>query len=45
VAEVPIVYVDRRHGASKLSSGIAIEALATMFRLFWERITRRGKPA
>ena len=38
VAEVPIVYVDRRHGASKLSRAIALEALATVFRLFWERL-------
>jgi dolichol-phosphate mannosyltransferase len=44
LAEVPIVYVDRRHGASKLSSGIALEALATLFRLFWERIAGRGRP-
>jgi dolichol-phosphate mannosyltransferase len=41
VTELPIVFVDRRHGRSKLSGAIALEALATVLRLFWERVLRR----
>ena len=45
VGEVPIAYMSRRHGASKLSSGIIFEGLAMVCRLFWERLTRRGQKA
>jgi dolichol-phosphate mannosyltransferase len=33
IAEVPIVFVERRQGASKLSSGVLLESLVTPWRL------------
>jgi dolichol-phosphate mannosyltransferase len=33
IAEVPIVFVERRQGASKLSSGVLVESLKTPWRL------------
>jgi dolichol-phosphate mannosyltransferase len=45
VAEVPIAYMARRHGASKFSSGIVLEGVRMLCRLAWERATgacRRG---
>jgi dolichol-phosphate mannosyltransferase len=37
IAEVPITFVERRHGASKLSSGVIIEATLLPWRLAWRR--------
>lgn len=39
VAEVPIVFVDRRYGASKLSKRIIFEAIGHLFTLAWRRVT------
>lgn len=48
VAEVPIVFVDRRLGESKMSRRIIVEALAVVLRLRWDelrgRVRRRRKP-
>lgn len=40
VAEVPITFVDRRAGSSKLSKRIILEAALNLFSLAWRRITR-----
>jgi dolichol-phosphate mannosyltransferase len=44
IAEVPIVFVERRQGASKLSSAVLVESLKTPWRLAHAhgRIRRRG---
>jgi dolichol-phosphate mannosyltransferase len=42
VAEVPIVFVDRRLGASKMSRRIIFEALAVVLRLRWDELRGRG---
>jgi dolichol-phosphate mannosyltransferase len=42
VAEVPIVFVDRRIGASKMSRRIIFEALAVVLRLRWDELRGRG---
>jgi dolichol-phosphate mannosyltransferase len=48
VAEVPIVFVDRRLGESKMSRRIIFEALAVVLRLRWDelrgRVRRRCRP-
>ncbi|CAN5824217.1 hypothetical protein BH24CHL5_BH24CHL5_05830 [soil metagenome] len=41
VAEVPIVFVDRRLGASKMSRRIIFEAFAVVLRLRWEELRGR----
>ena len=41
IAEVPIVFLDRRLGYSKLSLGIAREAFCMVFRLAWRNRFRR----
>jgi len=43
VAEVPILFQDRRRGASKLSRSEILEAVATVVRLAWERRCNRGR--
>lgn len=43
IAEVPIVFEDRRHGASKISRREVFKALYTLMRLGFERIFGRGK--
>ena len=43
VREVPITFVDRRAGASKMSRRIVWEALAVVLVLRWEEL-RRGRP-
>ena len=46
VAEVPIVFEDRRSGQSKFSRAIAREAFFMVFRLAWRnRFRRRPRPA
>jgi dolichol-phosphate mannosyltransferase len=46
IAEVPIVFEDRRAGYSKLSRAIAREAFLMVFRLAWRnRFRRRPRPA
>ena len=42
VAEIPIVFVDRRLGTSKMSRRIIVEALAVVLRLRWEELRGRG---
>ena len=41
VEEVPIVFVDRKHGTSKMGSGIFGEAMWGVFRLRFRKIRRR----
>ncbi len=41
IREVPIVFVDRRLGASKMSRRIIVEALAVVLRLRWEELRGR----
>jgi dolichol-phosphate mannosyltransferase len=43
VAEVPIVFVDRLLGASKMSRKIIFEALAVVMQLRWEEIRGRRR--
>ena len=47
ISEVPIVFVDRRLGASKMSRRIIFEALAVVVRLRWDelrgRLSRRAR--
>jgi dolichol-phosphate mannosyltransferase len=40
IAEVPITFVERRHGASKLSSGVLLESALLPWRLAWRRPRR-----
>jgi dolichol-phosphate mannosyltransferase len=40
IAEVPITFVERRHGASKLSSGVILESVLLPWRLAWRRSRR-----
>ena len=42
VAEVPIVFTDRRVGVSKMSRRIIAEALMVVLRLRWEELRGRG---
>jgi dolichol-phosphate mannosyltransferase len=35
IAESPIIFIERRQGASKLSSGVLIESLFTPWKLVW----------
>jgi dolichol-phosphate mannosyltransferase len=41
VVEVPIVFVDRRLGASKMSRRIIVEALVVVLRLRWQELRGR----
>jgi dolichol-phosphate mannosyltransferase len=41
IVEVPIVFVDRRLGASKMSRRIIFEALAVVIRLRWDELRGR----
>jgi dolichol-phosphate mannosyltransferase len=41
ISETPIVFVDRRLGASKMSRRIIIEALAVVVRLRWDELRGR----
>jgi dolichol-phosphate mannosyltransferase len=38
IQEVPIIFVDRRYGKSKLSKKVMWEAACLVFRLWWRRI-------
>lgn len=40
IAEVPITFVERRHGSSKLSSGVILESALLPWRLAWRRSRR-----
>jgi dolichol-phosphate mannosyltransferase len=42
VAEVPIIFVDRRVGSSKMSRRIVFEALLVVLTLRWEELRGRG---
>jgi dolichol-phosphate mannosyltransferase len=46
IAESPIIFIERRQGASKLSSGVLFESLMTPWRLILRhgRIRRPGRP-
>jgi dolichol-phosphate mannosyltransferase len=41
ICEVPIIFVDRQYGKSKLSRRIILEAGEVLFQLWWRRLTRR----
>jgi len=45
ITEVPIVFVDRRAGTSKMSRRIVVEALAVVLRLRWEDLRGRLRRA
>jgi dolichol-phosphate mannosyltransferase len=47
IAESPIIFIERREGASKLSSGILLESLITPWRLVWRhgRVRAAGADA
>mgnify|MGYP005847264761 CR=1 FL=1 len=38
IEEIPIIFADRKQGTSKMSLGIATEALAMVWRLRWQRL-------
>jgi dolichol-phosphate mannosyltransferase len=40
IVEVPILFVDRRHGKSKMSRRIILEATRALSGLWWQRLTR-----
>ncbi len=42
VAEVPIIFVDRRVGVSKMSRRIILEALVVVLQLRWDELRGRG---
>lgn len=42
ICEVPIIFVDRQYGKSKLSRRIIREAGEVLLALWWRRVTRRG---
>jgi dolichol-phosphate mannosyltransferase len=42
VAEVPIIFRDRRLGQSKMSRRIIVEALFVVLRLRWDELRGRG---
>lgn len=44
IREVPITFIDRREGKSKMSGGIIKEALFYVLHLRWQRIKRRVNP-
>jgi dolichol-phosphate mannosyltransferase len=41
VAEIPIIFVDRQRGVSKMSRAIIVEALVVVVRLRWEELRGR----
>jgi dolichol-phosphate mannosyltransferase len=41
IAETPIIFVDRQHGASKMSRRIIVEALIVVLQLRWEEFRGR----
>jgi dolichol-phosphate mannosyltransferase len=43
IREIPIIFVDRRAGISKMSRKILIEAVFVLWRLFFIRIFRRRR--
>jgi dolichol-phosphate mannosyltransferase len=45
IAEVPIIFVDRRVGVSKMSRRIIAEALMVVLRLRWDELRGRGPHA
>jgi dolichol-phosphate mannosyltransferase len=45
VAEIPIIFIDRRVGQSKMSRRIVVEALFVVLRLKWEELRGRGAAA
>jgi dolichol-phosphate mannosyltransferase len=45
IAEVPIIFIDRRVGVSKMSRRIIAEALMVVLRLRWDELRGRGPHA
>jgi dolichol-phosphate mannosyltransferase len=43
IREVPIVFVERRAGASKLSNRVILESIGTPWRLLWRRLSHRRR--
>ena len=44
IKEVPVIFVNRREGTSKMSGGIFGEALFGVMRLRWAAMTGQIKP-
>lgn len=44
VGEVPIIFVDRQYGKSKMSRRIIFEAMRVLFRLWLARLKRKANP-
>lgn len=42
IGEVPIVFVDRQYGKSKMSRRIAVEAVRVLWKLWWQHVRRRS---
>ena len=40
IGEVPIIFVERRKGVSKLSGSVILESMLTPWRLVWRRLVR-----
>ncbi|MDQ3813233.1 MAG: polyprenol monophosphomannose synthase, partial [Armatimonadota bacterium] len=43
IGEVPIIFVDRQFGKSKMSRRIIMEAIRVLWRLWWQRVRHRSK--
>jgi len=41
IGEVPIIFVERRQGVSKMSLGVVLESMLTPWRLQWRRLAGR----
>jgi dolichol-phosphate mannosyltransferase len=41
VGEVPIIFVDRQYGKSKMSRRIVVEAVRVLWRLWWQHVRRK----
>ena len=44
IVEVPIIFTERKHGSSKMSSGIVKEAVLGVISLKWRSLFRKYKP-
>jgi hypothetical protein len=44
VGEVPIIFVDRQYGKSKMSRRIIFEAVRVLFRLWLGRFRKSAEP-
>jgi dolichol-phosphate mannosyltransferase len=44
IVEVPIIFTERKHGSSKMSSGIVKEAVLGVISLKWRSLFKKYKP-